>query len=78
MAYDPHYDQDLVRLDAGHLFATNTTRIGFRRGTFLRSYMYDFIQLFSPHLTRARVCQAEQLPVDEVEGLFAGLGLPVF
>lgn len=78
MAYDPHYDQDLVRLDAGHLFATNTTRIGFRRGTFLRSYMYDFIQLFSPHLTRDRVCQAEQLPVDEVEGLFAGLGLPIF
>ncbi len=78
MAYDPHYDQDLVRLDAGHLFATSTTRIGFRRGTFLRSYMYDFIQLFSPHLTRDRVCQAEQLPVDEVEGLFAGLGLPIF
>ena len=79
MAYDPHYDQALVRLSAGHLFAANLTRIGFRRGTFLRCYMYDFIQLFAPHLTRERVCQAEQAQsVEEVERLFAGLELPVF
>jgi len=78
MAYDPRYDQDLVRLDAGHLFATNLTRIGFRRGTFLRCYMYDFIQLFAPHLTRERVRQVEQAQsVEEIEALFTGLELPV-
>ncbi len=78
MAYDPCYDQDLVRLNAGHLFATNLTRIGFRRGTFLRCYMYDFIQLFAPHLTRERVRQVEQAQsVEEIEVLFTGLELPV-
>lgn len=78
MAYDPLYDQDLVRLDAGHLFAVNLTRIGFRRGTFLRCYMYDFIQLFAPHLTRERVRRAELAQsVQEVDALFAELSLPV-
>jgi LysR family cys regulon transcriptional activator len=78
MAYDLRCDQDLVRLDAGHLFATNLTRIGFRRGTFLRCYMYDFIQLFAPHLTHERVRRVEQAQsVEEIEALFAGLELPV-
>lgn len=78
MAYDPLYDQDLVQLDAGHLFAANLTRIGFRRGTFLRCYMYDFIQLFAPHLTRERVQRVELAQsADEVEALFAELSLPV-
>jgi len=77
MAYDSHYDQDLARLEAGHLFAPNMTRIGFRRGTFLRCYMYDFIQFFAPHLTCDRVRQVEQAPFEEIELLFAGLDLPV-
>ncbi len=78
MAYDAHCDRDLVRLNAGHLFAANMTRIGFRQGTFLRCYMYDFMQLFSPHLTRERVRQVEQAQsFEEMELLFAGLELPV-
>jgi len=51
MAYDPQDDADLVRLDANHLFQHSTTHIGFRRGTFLRAFMIDFIQMFAPHLT---------------------------
>src|SRR5436190_2147379 len=35
LAYDPKLDQDLVRLEASHLFATSTTQIGLRRGMFL-------------------------------------------
>jgi len=52
MAYDPAVDSDLVTLDASHLFDSSVTKIGCRRGTFLRGYMYDFIELFAPHLTR--------------------------
>ena len=52
MAVDPVSDPDLVRLDAHDIFSHSTTKIGFRRSTFLRSYMYDFIQRFAPHLTR--------------------------
>ena len=50
MAYDREQDRDLVALDASHLFEHSTTRIGFRRGTVLRRYMYDFIKMFAPHL----------------------------
>jgi LysR family cys regulon transcriptional activator len=28
------------------------TSIGFRKGTYLRGYMVDFINAFAPHLTR--------------------------
>ncbi len=79
MAYDLCQDQDLIRLDAGHLFATNITKIGFRRGTFLRSYMYDFIELFSPHLTRECVKKVEQASSpEEVVAMFESLVLPLW
>ena len=55
MAFDPLQDKDLVAIDASHLFAPSTTMIAFRRGTFLRTYMYDFMELFAPHLTKAQV-----------------------
>lgn len=78
MAYDICSDQDLVRLEAGHLFAANVTRIGFRRGTFLRCYMYDFIELFSPHLTRERVSAVESVQaIEEIDELFADVDLPI-
>ena len=55
MAFDPLQDKDLVAIDASHLFAPSTTMIAFRRGTFLRTYMYDFMELFAPHLTKTQV-----------------------
>ncbi|QEH18071.1 HTH-type transcriptional regulator CysB [Histophilus somni] len=54
-------DNDLVALDASHLFRASMTQIAFKHGIFLRNYMYDFIQYFSPHLTRTLVEQAERL-----------------
>lgn len=78
MAYDPCHDCDLVQLAAGHLFASNVTKIGFRRGTFLRCYMYDFINLFAAHLTKERVQLVEQAQSSgEVLKLFADVELPV-
>lgn len=52
MAYDKQTDKDMVRLSADHLFEQSTTHIGFRRSLFLRGYMYEFLGLFAPHLTR--------------------------
>jgi len=77
MAYEPAIDTELVALDAGHLFEPSVTKIGFRRGTLLRAYMYDFIELFAPHLTRERVdgaCAAKSK--EEVESLFERVRLP--
>lgn len=55
IAFDPQRDRHLVSIDARHLFASNMTRLAVRRGSFLRAYMYDFIQTFASTLTRERV-----------------------
>ena len=58
MAFNPQRDVNLGMKDAGHLFEPSTTRIGIRRGTHLRGYMYAFIELFAPHLDRRAVDSA--------------------
>ncbi|HTP97356.1 MAG TPA: CysB family HTH-type transcriptional regulator [Burkholderiales bacterium] len=55
MAYDPKLDHGLKSIDASHLFDSSTTRIGIRRDIYLRGYVYEFIELFAPHLTRKTV-----------------------
>ena len=78
MAVDPVIDSDLVAIDASHLFAHSTTKIGFRKGNFLRGYMYDFIRHFAPHLTRDVVEKAEALKDAQlIEEMFANIELPV-
>ena len=79
MAYDPVADSDLVTLDASHLFSASITKIGCRRGTFLRGYMYDFIELFAPHLTRDVVEAAFQRQSKaDLDDLFSHIKLPTF
>ena len=79
MAYNADTDSDLVQLDASHLFDASTTRIGFRRGTFLRGFMYDFIEMFAPHLTKDVVEEAYQRHTRmELDELFEHLNLPVY
>jgi len=78
MAMSPEEDPDLVAIDASHMFAAHTTWIGFRRGTLLRKYMYDFAQLLAPHLDRRLVERAHRLSTaDEVAELFKDIELPV-
>ncbi len=78
MAMDSHADADLVAIDASHIFGASTTKIGFRKGTFLRSYMYDFIERFAPHLTRNVIDQAVALRTnEEIDAMFKDIPLPV-
>ncbi|WP_028305213.1 HTH-type transcriptional regulator CysB [Oceanospirillum maris] len=77
MAYDEQTDTDLVALDASHLFESSTTKIGIRRGTFMRGYMYDFVTRFAPHLDRdlidaALACSSKT----DLEALFDHIELP--
>jgi len=58
IAYDETRDRGLAAIDAGHLFAVNLTRLAIRRGTFLRGYVYDFIEMFASPLKRAVVVKA--------------------
>jgi LysR family cys regulon transcriptional activator len=66
IAYDEERDARLRAIDARHLFAPNMTRLAIRRGAFLRSYVYDFVQTFASPLTRQVVEQA--LVDDEASG----------
>lgn len=78
MAIDKEMDKDLVVIDASHIFGSSTTSIGFRKGTFLRSYMFDFMERFAPHLTRPVVEQAIALKNnEEIEEMFKDIELPV-
>ena len=54
-AYDPERDKNLEAIPAGHLFGTNTTRLGIKKEAYLRGYTYTFIELFSPTLTKKLV-----------------------
>jgi LysR family cys regulon transcriptional activator len=79
MAYDETIDGDLVALDASHLFSSSITQIGCRKDTFLRGYMYEFVEDFAPHLSRDLVtdafgCQTKA----ELAELFSHLELPVY
>lgn len=78
MAYNPELDQDLVALDASHLFGESTTKIGFRRGTFLRGFMYEFIEELAPHLTKSIVDDAFSCSSKvELDELFSNVNLPL-
>lgn len=79
LAYDEELDTDLVKLDASHLFASSVTSLGFRKGTFLRGYMYDFIVELAPHLTREIVQEAlsRAHPSERAE-LYEHIELPVY
>jgi len=79
MAMDEKMDSDLVALDARHLFEPSTTSIGFRKGTFLRGYMFDFIQRFAPHLTRELVeAASHRSNRAEMDELFKDIELPTY
>ncbi len=74
MAYEPERDTGLRAIPADHLFESSVTNIGFRRGAYLRGYMYDFIQLFAPHLDRDVIAHAMlQRSPEERDALFREL-----
>lgn len=52
MAYNPKEDKLIRSRDAGHLFDDSVTVIGVRKGQYLRTYIYAFIEMFAPHLSR--------------------------
>ena len=72
-------DEGLVTLDASHLFEPSVTKIGFRKGTFIRGYMYEFIETFAPHLTREVIEEAISRGTrEEIDELFNHIELPMY
>ena len=58
MAFNEKRDRPLRAIDASHLFESSTTRLGVKRGAYLRRYAYEFIELFAPQLPRSIVERA--------------------
>ncbi len=52
VAFDAKRDRPLRSIPARHLFGTMTTRVAVPRGATLRGFVYAFLELFSPQLTR--------------------------
>ncbi len=53
-----HLPKGLNPIQAGHLFATNVTRVAVRRGAFLREYAIDFIRQLAPKLALEELAEA--------------------
>ena len=49
---------DLVVRPLGHLFGQNVTRVAFKRGAYLRNFVYRFAELLSPRLSRELIARA--------------------
>jgi LysR family cys regulon transcriptional activator len=62
IAYDEERDRHLRAIDARHLFAENMTRLAVRRGAWLRSFAFDFIETFASPLKRPVVEKALATP----------------
>ena len=57
MAFDAERDRNLRAIPVGHLFGTNVSRVAVKKGAYLRSYDYTFIELLTPTLNRKLIEQ---------------------
>ena len=57
MAFDSERDRNLRAIGVGQLFGMNVSRLAIKNGAYLRSYVYTFIELLAPTLTRKMVDQ---------------------
>jgi len=62
IAYDPAVDTTLRVREVGSLFEPGVVNVYLQRGAHVRKFVYDFLLLFAPHLTRKSVdaCLAER------------------
>jgi LysR family cys regulon transcriptional activator len=58
MAVKESVDNDLVVRAAGSLFGTNIARLAFKKGAYLRNFVYDFATLLNPTLNKELINKA--------------------
>ncbi|MCH8478930.1 MAG: LysR family transcriptional regulator [Wenzhouxiangella sp.] len=78
LAIEPDADQDLVVIDASHLFPRLTTWIGYRRDLLLKNYHADFLRLLAPQLDSGLIDDAlRNRPIPDLRALTASTPLPL-
>lgn len=79
MAYNPEEDADLVVIDARELFGTSYSHIALRKDKYLRPFIFKFIQMLSPHLTKELVMEVLKGQKTQIlESLIQDRLLPVY
>jgi LysR family cys regulon transcriptional activator len=58
---------DLVSRPVGHLFGSNVTRIAFKRGAYLRNFVYAFAEMMSDRLSRKLIASAMAGEADDYQ-----------
>jgi len=61
ITYERSRDKTLRARDASKLFGTEVTHVGLNRDCFIRQYVYDFLHILSPTLTRDKITEALQI-----------------
>jgi LysR family cys regulon transcriptional activator len=64
LCVEAKHDPDLDKLDAGHLIPPMPHFIGLHPESFVRGYVYDFIETFSPEWTKRRVSRRMRQSLD--------------
>lgn len=78
MAVSKELDDDLIAIDVAAIFGISTTRIAFRKERYMRQYIYQFIEMFGPHLDQKVVNKAISInDPKERELLFENYKIPV-
>ncbi len=57
LAFNANRDTGLKAIPAGQLFGMNLSRVALKEGAYLRSYVFTFIELLAPNLSRKLVEQ---------------------
>lgn len=57
MAYNAQRDTELEARDVSHLFGSNVTRLAFRKSSYLRGFVLQFIEMFAPDIDLTGVTQ---------------------
>ena len=58
---------DLVVRPVGHLFGQSVARVAFKRGAYLRNFVYKFAELLSDRLSRELIARAMSGHVNDYE-----------
>ena len=58
---------DLVAIPLGNLLGNNVARVAFKRGAYLRNFVFQFAELLSDRLTAALVAKAMTGHVNDYE-----------
>ena len=58
---------ELVSRPVGHLFGTNVTRLAFKRGAYLRNFVYAFAEMLSDRLSRKLIAGAMAGDADDYQ-----------